>query len=249
MASGGRRAIIVKAGEKIASLVTTPGDYEDWIAAGIKAALPQVRVIDVVRGETLPPLEEASAVVITGSGAMVTVRAPWMEQSAAWLREAVAAKVPVLGICFGHQLLAHALGGEVGYNTRGVEVGTTTIRLTDTAQTDPLFASLPPAFAAQVSHRQSVLRLPRGARLLARSNKDPHQAFAYDRCAWGLQFHPEFDDAIVRHFIAFYREQLEREGESAERLLSEVADSPESASLLARFAALARTCDEAQLSL
>jgi len=249
MASEGKRAIIIKTGGKIASLAVVPGDYEDWIAAGFGEAFPALSVIDVARGEALPPLDQVAAVAITGSGAMVTERAPWMEQCAAWLREAVEAGVPLLGICFGHQLLAHALGGEVGDNPRGVEVGTATIRLSESAQADPLFAGLPAQFAAQVSHRQSVLRLPPGARLLAASDKEPHQAFALGRCAWGLQFHPEFDEPIIRHFIAFYRELLAQEGDSAERLLAATAASPESAGLLRRFATQARACGEAQESL
>lgn len=242
MASGGKRAIIIKTGSKIASLSSEPGDYEEWIAAGLDDALPGPSVIDVARGGALPPVEEVAAVVITGSAAMVTERAAWMERSAAWLREAVAAGVPVLGICFGHQLLADALGGEVGDNPRGVEVGTAMIRLTERAQADPLFSGLPQAFAAQVSHRQSVLRLPPGARLLAASDMDPHQAFAIGGCAWGLQFHPEFTEPVIHHFIAFYREQLAQEGDSADRLLGATAASPESASLLRRFATQARTC-------
>lgn len=244
MASTEKQLIIVKAGSKIASLEAIPGDYEDWIAAGIDGVFTGFRVIDVEKGETLPQLEEVRAVVITGSGAMVTDRAQWMEYTAAWLRKAVDEEIPVLGICFGHQLLAHALGGEVGYNTRGVEVGTATIRLMEAAEEDRLFAKLPKQFPAQVSHQQSVLRLPRGARRLAVSDKDPFQAFAYGQCAWGMQFHPEFNEAIIQHFIAFYREQLMREGDSAARLLAMTTESPESASLLKRFALLAEACTE-----
>jgi len=243
MAEGIKRAIIIKTGEKIPSLSSVPGDYEDWIAAGLSQAMPVISVIDVARGEPLPAVTEVAAVAITGSGAMVTEQAGWMEQTAAWLREAVAGGVPVLGICFGHQLLAYALGGEVGDNPRGLEVGTTTIHLKETAKTDPLLGGLPLAFAAQVSHRQSVLRLPPAARLLAASDKDPHQAYAVGRCAWGVQFHPEFDEAIIRRFIDYYRGQLQQEGDSAEHLLAVTAPSPESAGLLARFASLANACD------
>jgi len=242
MADHTKFTLIIKTGEKIPSLAAVSGDYEDWIATGFAEGLPLIVVVDVSQDELLPPIGEVAAVAITGSGAMVTDRTAWIEHTAAWLREAVAGGVPVLGICFGHQLLAYALGGEVGYNPRGVEVGTTTIRLAEMAQEDPLFAGLPPEFAAQVSHRQSVLRLPPDARLLAASDKDPHQAFAVGRCVWGLQFHPEFDEPIIRQFIAYYREQLQQEGDSAERLLAITAASPESAGLLGRFAMLAKAC-------
>jgi GMP synthase (glutamine-hydrolysing) len=235
-----KRLIIVKTGGKIASLDRVGGDYEDWIARGLGETTYPIAVVDVARGEPLPELSAVAAIVITGSASMVTERASWMEQSAAWLRQAVAEQVPLLGICFGHQLLAYALGGEVGYNPRGVEVGTATIRLCAEAQRDPLFKGVPGEFPAQVSHRQSVLRLPAGARLLATSDKELHQAFAVGACAWGIQFHPEFDARVICYFIEHYRQRLLEEGDSAERLLAGVAESPHSASLLERFARQAR---------
>lgn len=233
-----KQLIIVKTGSKIPSLAGVAGDYGEWIARGLGETGYPLAIIDVARGEPLPDRSTVAAIVITGSTAMVTERATWMEQGAAWLRGAVAAEVPLLGICFGHQLLAWALGGEVGYNPRGLEVGTATIRLTDEAQQDPLFRGMPATLPAQVSHRQSVLRLPAGARLLAASDKEPHQAFAVGACAWGVQFHPEFDAPIIRYFIEYYRERLLEEGDEAERLLGTVRDSPHSASLLGRFARL-----------
>jgi GMP synthase (glutamine-hydrolysing) len=235
-----KRLIIVKTGSKIPSLAGVDGDYEQWIARGLGKSVYPIAVVDAARGAPLPDPSTVAAIVITGSAAMVTERAAWMEQGAAWLRGAVAAEVPLLGICFGHQLLAWALGGEVGYNPDGVEVGTATIRLAGEAQQDPLFMGMPTTFPAQVSHRQSVLRLPAGARLLAASDQEPHQAFAVGPCAWGVQFHPEFDAPIIRHFIEHYRERLLGEGDSAERLLGAVRDSPHSASLLGRFARLAQ---------
>ena len=234
-----KRIVIVKTGGKIASLADVAGDYEDWIADGFGDTGYPVETVDVQQGESLPQPDAVAAVVITGSASMVTERSEWMERTADWLRGVLAEEVPLLGICFGHQLLAYALEGEVGYNPKGVDVGTATIRLTTEAPWDPLFSDMPAEFPAQVSHRQSVLRLPQGARLLAASDKDPNQAFAWGCCAWGIQFHPEFDARIIRYFIEHYRQRLLDEGDSAERLLAEVSESPHSASLLERFARLA----------
>lgn len=230
--------LIIKTGEKIPSLAAIPGDYEQWIVAGM--GLEPAQSITVNRGEVLPLHESVSAVVITGSGSMVTERAPWMEATAAWLREAVARQLPLLGICFGHQLLAYALGGRVDYNPAGVEVGTVAITLTAAAAEDPLFSGLPARFSAQVSHRQSVVALPPGAKLLATSDMEPHQAFAIGPCAWGVQFHPEFDERIIPHYIDSYREQLQSEGRETGMLLQQVGATPQSASLLPRFAAIIR---------
>jgi GMP synthase (glutamine-hydrolysing) len=203
-------------------------------------AADELRIVTPYRSETLPPPAELSGVVITGSGSMVSDREAWVEESAAWLRGAIDQGVPLLGICFGHQLLAHALGGEVDYNPAGVEVGSIDITLTPAAQHDPLLGTLPLHFSAQLSHRQSVRRLPEGARLLASSTMEPHQAFIWGERAWGIQFHPEFDETIIRHFIDYYREQLQQEGRRTEPLLAARRPTPESHALLARFAALIR---------
>lgn len=230
--------LIIKTGSKIDSLAAIPGDYEAWIAAGMGLAPPATLVVAPCHGETLPGVETLSGVVITGSASMVTDAEPWMEESAAWLRAAVADDLPVLGICFGHQLLAHALGGTVDYNPAGVEVGSVTVTLLPAARHDPLLSPLPAQFTAQLSHRQSVLRLPEGARPLARSAMDPHQAFAFGKLAWGLQFHPEFDQTISGHFVDFYRERLQQEGVDPHGLRAACSPSPHSHALLARFAAL-----------
>lgn len=230
--------VILKTGRKIQSLAGTPGDYEDWITAGMRWAPERVRVIEVSARESLPNPGAPAGVVITGSGSMVTEQAPWMRDAGAWLTRAVDAGVPVLGICFGHQLLAHALGGEVDYNPRGVEVGTVEVTLADAAADDPLFSVLPKRLWAQLSHRQSVRALPPGATLLGASEMEPHQGFAFGPCAWGVQFHPEFDERIIACFVRYYREILAEEGRSTEDLLTAIRPAPESQALLKRFGEL-----------
>ena len=232
--------LIIKAGEKIPSLATTPGDYEQWIASGMGLTPAEYIVVAPYRDEPLPQHSSISGVVITGSGAMVSDHEVWAEKTALWLREAVALPLPVLGICFGHQLLAYALGGEVANNPAGVEVGSQVITLQPAAQYDPLLSALPPQFTAQLSHRQSVTRLPSEARLLGSSTMEPHQSFAFGESAWGVQFHPEFDSAIVRHFIDFYRVLLQQEGRNADALITQRRPSPHSHALLGRFATLLR---------
>ena len=108
---------------------------------------------------------------------MVTDREPWSEDTAAWLREAAAAGLPMFGVCYGHQLLAHALGGKVGYNPTGSELGTQTVELLPPAAGDQLLDGLPASFPAQMLHAQTVLQPPPGAAVLARSDQDPHQMF------------------------------------------------------------------------
>ncbi len=227
--------LILKTGRKIDSLDPIPGDYEDWIAAGMGWEREAVRVIDTAAGGPYPEPAEVAGIAITGSGSMVSEQAPWMRKTADWLVEAVQQEVPVLGICFGHQLLAHALGGRVDYNPRGVEVGTVEVRLAEAATRDPLFSVLPARLPAQLSHRQSVLELPPEATLLGSSAMEPHQGFAFGPCAWGVQFHPEFDERIIPCFVRYYREILAEEGRSTEDLLTAIRPAPESQALLKRF--------------
>lgn len=179
--------------------------------------------------------DQWDGIVVTGSPAMVSDRAPWSESTAAWLAQAVLAGVPVLGVCYGHQLLAHALGGKVGYHPEGRESGTYPVQLHAAAQEDPLFGSLPAEFKAQLTHRQSVLELPAEAILLASNSFERHQAFRIGPSAWGVQFHPEFTADVMRAYLRAQAPDLEREGLSPDELITLVDDAPHASSLLQRF--------------
>jgi GMP synthase (glutamine-hydrolysing) len=231
--------LIVKTGTTLPSVALRRKDYETWIAAGMGVAPADVDVASVFEDEPLPAPDEPAAVVVTGSSAMVTEREAWSERTAHWLRDAVQAGTPVLAICYGHQLLAHALGGSVEYNPRGRQIGTIDVELTPEAEHDPLFAGMQKLLHLPVSHRQSVLALPQGATLLATSARDPHHAMRIGERAWGVQFHPEFDADIVRGYIEARRAQIEAEGLDAASLHAGATDTPHGPELLRRFAQLA----------
>ena len=215
-------------------------DFPHWIR--VAAGLPRdaAVVVDVQGGDALPSREGFSAVIVTGSGAMVTDRADWSEASAAWLREAAQAGMPILGICYGHQLLAHALGGEVDYHPAGREMGTIDLQLHDAAQDDPLFAGLPSTFAAQATHLQTVTRAPEGATVLARSVHDACHAFRWGDAAWGVQFHPEFSATHMRGYVQARGEALASEGTCARALARNVSATPHARTVLRRFVRHAR---------
>src|SRR5690348_5594920 len=120
----------------------------------------QMRVVRVDEGEVLPDPRDVTGAVITGSAAMVTERAAWSECTAGWIRDAMDAETPLFGVCYGHQLMAHALGGTVGWLPAGREIGTETI--TRLGEAPGLHVSFP----AQTTHRQSVLAPPPGAEIL-----------------------------------------------------------------------------------
>ncbi len=233
-----RSLVVVKAGSTFADIAAKHGDFEDWVEGGLQLPKDRVRVIDVPSGEPLPGSDSTAAVVVTGAHEMVTDGALWIQASAEWLRGLLDERVPVLGICYGHQLLARALGGEVGYHPRGREVGTVMVSCNSEGREDTLLGILPPSFPAYASHAQSVLELPPEAVRLASSDFDSNHAFRVGDRAWGVQFHPEFSEAVMRCYIGKQREELAKQGQDADRISRDVQPSP-AGRLLQRFGRLA----------
>ena len=226
--------LIVQTGSAPAELRERIGDFPDWFRQSLRVNGERVRIVDVQNGAALPAPKRIAAAIVTGSAAMVTHRHEWSERTAQWLADAVRADLPVLGVCYGHQLLAHALGGRVEDHPRGREIGTVTIDCLPPAADDELFGSAA-SFAAQATHLQTVAELPRGAVALARSAHDDYHAVRYARRAWGLQFHPEFPVAAMRGYLRLRAEILRREGLDASRLIGAVRPSPRARALLRRF--------------
>lgn len=230
--------LIVKVGQTLPTIRASGEDFEDWIIRGMGIDLGRVLLVNAYADEALPDLEGIAGMIVTGSSAMVTDYAPWSERCAQYMGEAVGLTVPVLGICYGHQLLAHACGGTVGYHPQGREIGTVAIDNTAAAQQDALFGAMPKRFLGHTTHSQTVLRLPAGAVLLASSAHDVHQAFRVGRNAWGVQFHPEFDAQVMRAYVGERRTALLTEGFDVDRLIASVFETPEATHLLREFALL-----------
>ena len=227
--------LIVKTGTTLASLAGECGDFEDWIRAGMGLDRNQATVVSVFEGADLPDPKDFTGVVVTGSGAMVSHREPWSEQTADWLRDALECTTPVLGICYGHQLLAHALGGRVGPNPHGREIGTVRVQLTPEAADDALLAGFGGALLVHTTHSEAVLELPKPVVRLASSKADPNSAFSFGTAAWGVQFHPEFDAYVMKRYIEERRELLVAEGINADDRLNGVEESPDGTAVLRRF--------------
>ena len=234
------KLLIVKTGSTFPVLRERRGDFEDWILEAMGLPREQVDVVSVHEDEALPAPGEPRGVVVTGSSSMVSERETWSERTAEWLAGAVAAGTPVLGICYGHQLLAHGLGGRVGPNPQGRQIGTRKLDLRGPWREDPLLGGLEAPHRVQVSHVESVLELPPGARLLASTAGDPHHAFAMGNSVWGIQFHPEFDADVTRSYLTERRDLVVAEGLDPDRLMRDVTESETGSHLLRRFAGLLR---------
>ncbi len=227
--------LIVKAGGTYPDMAARHGDFEDWFIARMDRSEADIQTVSPFSGESLPPPTTLAGIIITGSHAMVTEKHSWSEKTALWVNRAVEADIPLLGVCYGHQLLAHAMGGVVDDNPYGKAFGTVTIRLNKHGGQDPLFDGIQQTFAAHVCHSQSVRQLPAGATLLASSEMDPHHAFVIGTRAWGIQFHPEFNGQILRLYIQRFADDLRAQGIDVDRLLADVRETPQSEALLHRF--------------
>lgn len=199
------RILLYKTGETHPALVPAIGDYEAWFARvlGDRVTLEMHFAVEKPR-HTLAGYD---GMVISGSPRSLVDGEvePWMDDAAAFVRQAADAGVPVLGVCFGHQLVGYAYGGRVRTNPLGWEVGTVDVALTDEGARDPLFAGLPPLIRVNQSHRDEVGALGPDTRILAAGAHTPHQAIAVGDHVRGVQFHPEIDAFTIRRIIEHRR--------------------------------------------
>jgi GMP synthase (glutamine-hydrolysing) len=233
------KLLIIQTGTALGPVRERHGDFPLWFRRGLGLAEDRVTCVRVDAGETLPPAHSIGAAVITGSGAMVSERLDWSERTAEWLRAATHTGLPMLGVCYGHQLLAHALGGRSDYNPRGREIGTVSIHCLPAAKNDAIFGALPASFPAHATHLQTVIKLPAAAVVLARSSLDDCQAVRFAPRVWGVQFHPEFNKAHMRAYLSQRQEAVSAEGLDARQLLRDVGTSPQARSLLRGFVRVA----------
>ena len=222
------------------------GVFADWFL-GLLAQHDdlEVRVFDATLGG-VPDLTGVDGIVITGSPASLVTPEPWMAPGLALVRAALADQRPLLGVCFGHQLIGAALDGRVIRNPLGWELGSHEIALSDAGRDDPLFAGLPARFRVNLSHQDivsegSLDHVP-GLRILAGNGKAAIQAMAVAPRMRGVQFHPEFSGPVTHTYIETRREVLTLEAmqrqapeDLPERLLAEVRDCPEGEQVLHNF--------------
>ncbi len=234
-----RKFVILKAGTTFPDIAAQLGDFDDWLLAGLGLPDERIEIREVWRDAELPEPEDCAGVIMTGAHAMVTDRLPWMRRLLDWLPRLVEAGVPYLGICFGHQMLAEAMGGRVDFHPGGREIGCVDLNLHAPAAADPLFQGLPSRFSALAVHAQSVRDLPPDAVLLAGNNFETHHAFRVGTQAWGIQFHPEFNSERMAAYVHRLAPQLRAAGQDCGRIHGCLCDTPIAASLLPRFASLA----------
>lgn len=184
--------LIIQTGPLIYEAQQPFGEYAERFAKILHTFSVETSICNVFKNETLPEITNTiDGIILTGSPLYVNDGDPWMEKTGEWAIEAAHNSIPVLGICFGHQLLAHALGGTVEKNIAGPEYGTTEVTLTTTGIADSLFTNISSTLDAQQYHSDHVVTLPSDATILAHNSMSPIQAFAHGPYIRGLQWHPE----------------------------------------------------------
>ncbi|WP_164730537.1 type 1 glutamine amidotransferase [Pelagibacterium montanilacus] len=208
-----------------------------FAAAGCEFTFDQVLVLD---GEPLPAPDAPEGIVITGSAFGVYDETEWMEPLRAFIRAAYATGTPMLGVCFGHQVMADALGGNVGKAPAGWGIGRHTYRLIDPPQALGLEQE---TLSIACSHKDQVRSPPPVARVFMASNFTPNAGLVYENGrAISVQPHPEFDRTIAEGLCELRRDNPLSDAavDAALAGLAEPVDSLALARGLGRFLIAAR---------
>lgn len=198
---------IIETGRPPEALQGEHGSYPDMFVRLLGRENPEFAftTFAAIDGEVPSDPKSCDGWLITGSRHGVYERLPWMAKLSELIRSAVAAKVPVVGICFGHQIMADALGGKVEKSDRGWGIGLHeyTVKAPAGAPGD-----VPATITVPAVHQDQVVALPPGATVVAASDFCPYAAIAYDDTGLSFQGHPEFSEAYQRDLIAARRDTI-----------------------------------------
>jgi GMP synthase (glutamine-hydrolysing) len=207
-----KNVLILKAGTAAHPVRLAAGDYDRWFMRALGMAGHRFHVVQADQGERLPTrVRDHDAIAVTGSPSSMIEPEAWMLRMGEYLRDAADRRVPVLGVCFGHQVLGHVYGASVRRSPRGREIGTVTCELTPEGREDPLFDGVPVRFDVQATHEDAVEGAPGGMEILATNAHTTNQAFRVGRYVRAVQFHPEVDAPTMQALIEARTQKLEAE--------------------------------------
>lgn len=199
----------------------------------------RMNVINLVREPRIgwDDVRRADAVIIGGAGShSVLDEHPFSVPILDLIRRIVAEEKPLFGSCFGHQLLAQALGGTVIKDEENSEIGTYDIELTDAGVEDPLLVGLPRSFGVQLGHKDRIDRMPDGMVTLASSARCAQQLVRVEGLpVYSSQFHCELNADTMRGRLEMYRGEYLSEPEEYRRFHDSLRDTPEVECLFERF--------------
>ncbi|WGD51795.1 type 1 glutamine amidotransferase [Bradyrhizobium sp. CB1650] len=210
------------------------GSFPDMFARMVRAADPQSTfdIVSIPDGDALPDPRQVQAILITGAAAGVYDGLDWIAPLEEFVRTAHANRTPMVGVCFGHQLIAQALGGTVRKSDKGWGIGRHVYQVTPN---NGVVAG--EQLAVACSHQDQVIEAPGDARTILSSDFTPHAGLLYaNGTTLSVQPHPEFD-ADFAHVCCELREGSAPDAvvATAKASLAEPLDSAKLGAAITRF--------------
>lgn len=188
---------ILQTGRSVDPLSTKHGDFPDMMAALLVQSDFAFQTYAVLDDHFPGGVHECDGWLITGSRHSAYEGLAWMPKLKEFLRATYEADTPIVGICFGHQIIAQALGGKVEKSLLGWVIGPTTYDFNDGSQA-----------VINAWHQDQVTVLPKGATRIATSELCQNAALVYGNRALSYQAHPEFTNAFTKDLLDLRRDQL-----------------------------------------
>ena len=191
-----KNILILNCGPGLDEVRNEFGIAVEWIQREVDGSKFKCTSMNVYDGE-MPSYDDGDAWILTGASESVYDDFDWIVELEQAIKLAIEVEKPILGICFGHQLIAQALGGVVEKNSKGWDLGS--YPMNDILM-HPLFENIETTDYFYNSHQDVVAKLPNGFISLA-ENEMGNQAFHYGKRIFGVQFHPEFTHDIMNKYV------------------------------------------------
>jgi GMP synthase (glutamine-hydrolysing) len=183
-----------------------PGSYDDSVYDHLEdgdnegvwfqknyGSVPGIEIFttNVCMGEPLPGSDQVDGLILAGSYNSVHDNTQWQHVVRQWIPGMREQRIPILGICGSHQLIAHQLGSRVVRYNDGPFAGTFPVRLTEAGVKSPIMQSIQNDDCFHYANNEHVTEIPTGSTLLASSSKVPVAALDFGNHCYSTQFHPE----------------------------------------------------------
>lgn len=202
---------ILECDHAIPDLVDKHGEYPQMFSNLVRTGENTIefRNYDLINDEFPTDISACDAYIITGSKFGVYEDIPWIHKAKKLIRELYKQKIPTIGICFGHQLIAESLGGKViKAEDKGRGLGVQTWEIKSRPEWMGAFESS--SLSLNACHQDQVIKLPDDSELIAGSDFCPIAGFQADTML-GIQGHPEFNTEYTQHLFEMHKDSLEPE--------------------------------------